>query len=616
MMATEHKVLGSRRNQSMKSRRPSKPTPSGIQLSNSKTNSKAKAVTTESPSSRSPSYSPPPVVAPRGPKATPHRSAPDQKTSSQGKRHRDADSKVSGGLAQHILSPVAPWNEHQSGSQTSPHASDSVYEEEASEGEIEQDLLEGFDSCDNYRCYGLHGHNDCPLEKCCWGCRSSNHFWTECPMTCKECGSPGHIPKYCHDFKSPNDRGVAYPRELNTQRQPDLPDDKMYTCDNYGCRGMHSHSDCPLPTVCWGCRATDHWWSRCKAQCSKCGRRQHIAKYCGEFDPWREDRSRPKRPPQDIITYDMKRKREQEIERDHKRESSSPPAKKHPIASPLTRERRRSDTDGSIEEERPRERPRGRPTIDSYRPPHFIDSYRPPKSSRVSHDPILPVSTFPVRPPSRPRLDTRIRDKEYCEYWLRNGRCNYMDTPLGCKYSHAIPNPRILAAMGVQYLPASVKAQAGWVQTSMTCKVPTAKPTLPAVRTETKPATKPEPAPIRPTVEPRGLQLTPSATPSSPVLAPSHPHYDPSRISSSPSVPRQNHPVSNSRDRQSSESEMTRVSDRKNDLNETSNSERMKAFEEEEFFKQKRHEAEMKRRRDAQDLEYQHSLKMAELRRR
>ena len=41
---------------------------------------------------------------------------------------------------------------------------------------------------------------------------------------------------------------------------------------------------------------------------------------------------------------------------------------------------------------------------------------------------------------------------------------------------------------------------------------------------------------------------------------------------------------------------------------------KMKAFEEEEYFKQKRHEAEMARKVEEQRLEYEHELRMVELR--
>lgn len=65
--------------------------------------------------------------------------------------------------------------------------------------------------CKNYNCLGEHGYQDCPLPKICWGCRSTNHYWSYCPMTCTKCQAERHSTKYCDDFEV-NSTGKSQPK--------------------------------------------------------------------------------------------------------------------------------------------------------------------------------------------------------------------------------------------------------------------------------------------------------------------------------------------------------------------------------------------------------------------
>ena len=216
---------------------------------------------------------------------------------------------------------VAPWNDHQTvvglGSDDDRLSKRTCMT--SSEGSL---LPESIDRCDNYGCNSFHSHFDCPSEKKCWGCRSINHFTSDCPMTCTSCYAAGHIPKYCEDFELDPHTGIARPRRPSFQPGfsantilPPLPGDKIYQCDNYPCRELHSHWDCPLPTACWGCRSSQHFWSGCHERCGKCGAQRHTARYCDEFEMWGNGMSRPIRRPEDIATNAMKRKRENEVQR-------------------------------------------------------------------------------------------------------------------------------------------------------------------------------------------------------------------------------------------------------------------------------------------------------------
>lgn len=68
---------------------------------------------------------------------------------------------------------------------------------------------------------------------------------------------------------------------------------KIYTCDNYGCGGQHSHNDCPLPMRCRGCNSTRHFWVNCSMLCVNCGYVGHNVAYCSDFIVGKDGRSRP-----------------------------------------------------------------------------------------------------------------------------------------------------------------------------------------------------------------------------------------------------------------------------------------------------------------------------------
>ncbi|KAL2049577.1 hypothetical protein ABVK25_010156 [Lepraria finkii] len=213
-------------------------------------------------------------------------------------------------------SPIAaPWNNHQT--EITILGDDDYPAKRAGIAPSTDSPLPKFiNRCDNYGCNSFHSHFDCPLEKKCWGCRSKNHFTSDCPMTCTNCCSAGHTSKHCEDFEMDPYTGIASPRRSlkpGSSAYTILPapsQSKIYQCDNYACRDLHSHWDCPLPAICWGCRSSEHFWSGCRERCGKCGAQRHISKYCDEFEMWGNGMSRPIRRPDNIATNTMKRKRD------------------------------------------------------------------------------------------------------------------------------------------------------------------------------------------------------------------------------------------------------------------------------------------------------------------
>lgn len=424
-------------------------------------------------------------------------------------------------------------------------------------------------------------------------------------MTCRECGSARHTPKHCSDFLALDSHGMAHPRRPSASKYANSPVhlsiEKVWTCDNYGCRDMHSHFDCPLPTICWGYRSTCHFWASCTERCTKCGAKRHIAEYCDEFELWRDDLSRPKRPPQDVITYAMKRQREQEIDCQQGLEASNPQSKRQRNATSTIR----VDSSPRIKTDEESSSPSFRPQ-DQYDPicPTLIDRYRPQDGQasnpfcfsrrlRTKRGSPAPASSHNnSHPIGRNMIDIRVRDKEYCTFWLRMGRCNYEHTPLGCKYKHEVPDKKTLNNMGVQFVPDWLKkkqrpqprAYVYKAPVPINTPLPQGSPSFP----------RQCPSYVQPAGEPRRQRLpTPSAT-----------------VSTSPDQPVQQF------DRAGSMTSAVQPSSRPS----TSpgipliQSDKIKAFKEEEYFKQKRHDAEMKRKADIQKLEYDHELRMAKLR--
>lgn len=68
---------------------------------------------------------------------------------------------------------------------------------------------------------------------------------------------------------------------------------EMYMCDNYGCRGQHSHDQCPLPMRCRGCHSKQHFCVNCPHTCVHCGYTGHNVAYCYQFVVDRDGISRP-----------------------------------------------------------------------------------------------------------------------------------------------------------------------------------------------------------------------------------------------------------------------------------------------------------------------------------
>ncbi|KAL8773238.1 MAG: hypothetical protein Q9209_001916 [Squamulea sp. 1 TL-2023] len=60
---------------------------------------------------------------------------------------------------------------------------------------------------------------------------------------------------------------------------------EMVTCDNLGCTGSHSPSQCPLPIMCRGCHSKDHTLSNCLHVCKRCGQTGHTTRYHDDVVP-------------------------------------------------------------------------------------------------------------------------------------------------------------------------------------------------------------------------------------------------------------------------------------------------------------------------------------------
>ena len=348
----------------------------------------------------------------------------------------------------------APWNEHQSGMREPAVLSTSEYEVEISDSEVDHPvkrarrnslLPESAKLCDNYGCNAMHSHLDCPIGRKCWGCRANTHYTSACPMTCVKCGFSGHAQKFCEDFEMDNRAGIPRPRRPTVQpasadtKLPAMLSEKTYQCDNYSCGELHSHYDCPLPTICWGCRATDHFWSGCHARCDKCGAERHISKYCNEFEFWMNGKSRPKKSPDEMRRLvAMKRQRQIEMQqvgesnqRPHSLDDSTyptplsgvsstppqPPLKRHASSSP--HEHLQLSANGSRPEE------------------HAT-------SLGAHHEPITRLQAIPTQPRITrnhfPMLEHGPNgEKVYCTYWLRTGSCRFENSPTGCSLRHRVP---------------------------------------------------------------------------------------------------------------------------------------------------------------------------------
>lgn len=141
---------------------------------------------------RSPSYSPPPVAIPTAPKAMmypAHATAvPSAAKASLTKTH---EGRYSSHLkeTQHSSPVVAPKIKHRGNAQQKQGQQTERCEEKSLAHTTCQQTIHPIEMCDNYGCNGFHNHDDCPLEKRCWGCRSPNHFWSDCPVsyTCCSC---------------------------------------------------------------------------------------------------------------------------------------------------------------------------------------------------------------------------------------------------------------------------------------------------------------------------------------------------------------------------------------------------------------------------------------------
>lgn len=148
---------------------------------------------------RSPSYSPPPVAVPTAPKAMMYpanaSSIPSVAKSSLTKTH-DGRYSSHPTEAQHSSPMAAHKTKHQAKAQQKQDQQTGRCEEKSLAHTACQQAIHPIEMCDNHGCNGFHNHNDCPLEKRCWGCRSPNHFWSDCPVsyTCCCCSFP---PIHC-----------------------------------------------------------------------------------------------------------------------------------------------------------------------------------------------------------------------------------------------------------------------------------------------------------------------------------------------------------------------------------------------------------------------------------
>ena len=403
--------------------------------------------------SRSSSYSPPPSK-PKARKVSLVAVGKSKETfpSVLGKRSSVEKRNYSPGLTSAMM--YAPWNDHQPGMKDPKIMGASDYEIEPSDSDIDYSvkrarrnshLPDSIEKCDNYGCDANHSHLGCPLGMKCWGCRANTHYTSDCPMTCVKCGFAGHAQKFCEDFEIDPREGIPRPMISNIKPAsadmeiPALPSGKTYQCDNFPCHGLHSHYDCPLPTICWGCRATNHFWSGCQARCDKCGLQRHISKYCNEFESWMDGKSRPKKSQDEIRrVIAVKRQRESEMpllevsnpqphSLNHSTASSMslpPPTKRH--ASSSTREHGRLTPEGSHPEEHG-------------------------NSFGAHHTQTMPSSAIPTQPRSVitrnnfPALQHGPNgEKIYCTYWLRTGKCKFKNDLIGCSLKHKVPAEKML----------------------------------------------------------------------------------------------------------------------------------------------------------------------------
>ena len=398
--------------------------------------------------SRSSSYSPPPSkLKARKVSLVAVGNSKETFPSVLGKRSSVEKRDYSPGLTSTMM--YAPWNDHQPGMEDPKTMGSSNYEVELSDSDVDHSvkrarrnshLPDSIEKCDNYGCNANHSHLDCPLGMKCWGCRANTHYTSDCPMTCVKCGFAGHAQKFCEDFEIDDREDIPRPR-ISTIKPasadmeiPALPSGKTYQCDNFPCHGLHSHYDCPLPTICWGCRATDHFWSGCHARCDKCGLKRHISKYCNEFESWMDGKSRPKKSHDDIRrVIAVKRQRETEMPllevsnpRPHSLNHSTassmlllPPTKRP--ASSLTREHGRLTPEGSHPEEHG-------------------------NSFGAHHKQTMPSQAIPTQPRlvitrnNFPALQHGPNgEKIYCTYWLRTGKCKFKNDSIGCSLKHKVP---------------------------------------------------------------------------------------------------------------------------------------------------------------------------------
>lgn len=95
--------------------------------------------------------------------------------------------------------------------------------------------------CKNYMCMRDHAYSDCDKERRCWGCRSTSHYWSYCPMTCTRCGQARHTATYCQDFELDQD-GKSRPRAY-TPHTPTEPASYRAQRDSL----LHAHGEDSLP---------------------------------------------------------------------------------------------------------------------------------------------------------------------------------------------------------------------------------------------------------------------------------------------------------------------------------------------------------------------------------
>ncbi len=403
--------------------------------------------------SRSSSYSPPPSK-PKASKGTRGVVAKVKEPIPPvlGKRSTEKRPSYSPSLAPSMM--YAPWNDHQSGMGDPAILNTSEDEVELSDSEVDHPVKRArrnsllpysIKLCDNYGCNAMHSRLDCPLGMKCWGCRANTHYTSDCPMTCVKCGFAGHAQKFCDDFKIDTREGIPRPRRPTVKpasadtKLPALPSEKTYQCDNYPCRELHSHYDCPLPTICWGCRATDHFWSGCHARCDECGAQRHISKYCNEFEHWMHGKSRPKRSP-DEIRRTIAMKRQRDIEMQQVEESNQHPHSLNDSTYPTPR---------SVTSSTPLQPSMKRPTSSSPHehgqlPPNGSHPQEHATSLGAHHEQTTPSQAIPTQPRITrnhfPMLEHGPNgEKIYCTYWLRTGSCRFKNTSLGCSLRHRVP---------------------------------------------------------------------------------------------------------------------------------------------------------------------------------